>query len=87
MTFLDDNTLAFGTPASLHSALDTRDGKRPSLDSNSVMTDQMSPSMGGRVEHSRPEGNPGHDVFGVGRCAKVADYETLKSASWLRAIP
>src|SRR6266851_8238547 len=42
MTFLDDNTLAFGTEASLHSALDTRDGKRPSLDSNSVMTDQMS---------------------------------------------
>jgi len=42
MTFLDDNTLAFGTEASLHSALDTRAGKRPSLDSNSVMTDQMS---------------------------------------------
>src|SRR5712672_2313802 len=35
MTFLDDNALAFGTPASLHSALDTRDGTRPSLDSNS----------------------------------------------------
>ena len=32
MTFTDDNTLAFGTPDSLHSALDTRDGKRPSLD-------------------------------------------------------
>jgi hypothetical protein len=42
MTFLDDNTLAFGTDASLRSALDTRDGKRPSLDSNPVMTDQMS---------------------------------------------
>ena len=41
MTFLDDNTLAFGTEDSLHSALDTRDGKRPSLDSNPVMTDQM----------------------------------------------
>ena len=41
MTFLDDNTLAFGEEASLHSALDTRDGKRPSLDSNPVMTDQM----------------------------------------------
>src|SRR5450755_4686852 len=42
MTFLDYNTLAFGTQASLQSALDTRDGKRPSLDSNPVMTDQMS---------------------------------------------
>src|SRR5208282_4250924 len=41
MTFLDDNTLAFGLQSSLHRALDTRDGKRPSLDSNPVMTDQM----------------------------------------------
>jgi len=41
MTFLDDNTLAFGEEASLKSALDTRDGKRPSLDSNPVMSEQM----------------------------------------------
>ncbi len=47
MTFLDDNTLAFGESASLHSALDTRDGKRPSLDSNPVMTDQMADVDGG----------------------------------------
>src|ERR1035438_10118303 len=32
MTFLDDNTLAFGGSAALHSALDARDGKRGSLD-------------------------------------------------------
>ena len=80
MTFLDDNTLAFGTEASLHSALDTRDGKRPSLDSNPVMTDQMSAVDGSSaVEHPRPAGNPGHDVFGDGRCrAKVGDYEGVK---------
>jgi hypothetical protein len=47
MTFLDDNTLAFGEEASLKSALDTRDGKRPSLDSNPVMSDQMSAVDGG----------------------------------------
>src|ERR1017187_5144145 len=41
MTFLDDNTLAFGTEPALHSALDARDGKRASLDSNPQMADQL----------------------------------------------
>jgi len=63
MTFLDDNTLAFGTEDSLHSALDTKDGKRSSLGDER-------PDGGGRwvavVEHSRPEGDPGHDAFGDG---------------------
>ena len=50
MTFLDDNTLAFGTPASLRSAMDTRDGKRPSLDSNPQMADQMAAVDGAGAE-------------------------------------
>ena len=41
MTFLDENTLAFGNDASLKSALDTRDGKRTSLDGNPTISDQM----------------------------------------------
>src|ERR1700674_276549 len=49
MTFVDDNTLAFGTPDSLHSALNTRDGKRPSLDSNPLMADQMAAVDGAAV--------------------------------------
>jgi hypothetical protein len=49
MTFLDDNTLAFGTQASLKSALDARDGKRASLDSNSQMAEQMASVDGSPV--------------------------------------
>jgi hypothetical protein len=79
MTFLDDNTLAFGTPASLHSALDTRDGKRPSLDSNSVMTDQMSAVDGAAVWSILDQKGTQAMMFSaLGDAAKVADYETLK---------
>ena len=79
MTFLDDNTLAFGTDASLRSALDTRDGKRPSLDSNPTMTDQMS------AVDSAPmwsildqKGTQAMMYSALGEAAKIADYETLK---------
>ena len=79
MTFLDDNTLAFGTDASLHSALDTRDGKRPSLDSNSVMIDQMSAVDGSPVWSILDQkGTQAMMYSALGDAAKVADYETLK---------
>jgi len=79
MTFLDDNTLAFGTSESLHSALNTRDGKRPSMDSNSVMTDQMS------AVDSSPmwsildqQGTQAVMFSAMGDASKVGDYETIK---------
>jgi hypothetical protein len=79
MTFLDDNTLAFGTPESLHSALDTRDGKRPSLDSNSLMTDQMSAVDGSPVWSILDQKGTQAMMFSaMGDAAKVADYETIK---------
>jgi hypothetical protein len=79
MTFLDDNTLAFGTEASLHSALDTRDGKRPSLDSNSVMTDQMAAVDGSSVWSILDQkGTQAMMYSALGDAAKIADYETLK---------
>jgi len=79
MTFTDDNTLAFGTPASLHSALDTRDGKRPSLDSNSVMSEQMSAVDGATVWSILDQKGTQAIMFSaLGDAAKVADYETLK---------
>lgn len=79
MTFLDDNTLAFGDAASLHSALDTRDGKRPSLDSNSVMTDQMSAVDGSPVWSILDQkGTQAMMYSAMGDAAKVADYETIK---------
>src|SRR5258707_275483 len=49
MTFTDDNTLAFGTQASLKTALDARDGKRATLDSNPQMTEQMAAVDGSPV--------------------------------------
>ena len=79
MTFLDDNTLAFGIAASLHSALDTRDGKRPSLDSNSLMTDQMSAVDGSPVWSVLDQKGTQAIVYSaLGDAAKVADYESIK---------
>jgi len=79
MTFLDDNTLAFGTQDSLQSALDTRDGKRPSLDSNPVMTDQMSAVDSAPLWSILDQKGTQAMMFSVmGDAAKVADYETIK---------
>jgi hypothetical protein len=79
MTFLDDNTLAFGTQASLQSALDTRDGKRPSLDSNPVMTDQMSAVDGSPVWSVLDQkGTQAIMYSALGDASKIADYETIK---------
>jgi hypothetical protein len=79
MTFLDDNTLAFGNSASLHSALDTRDGKRPSLDSNPVMSDQMA------AVDSAPlwsildqQGTQAMMSSAMGDASKIGDYDSLK---------
>jgi hypothetical protein len=79
MTFLDDNTLAFGPDASLHSALDTRDGKRASLDSNPTMGDQMSSVDGAAVwSILDQQGTQAMMRSALGEAAKVADYETIK---------
>jgi len=79
MTFTDDNTLAFGTPASLHSALDTRDGKRPSLDTNQVMSDQMAAVDGATVWSVLDQKGTQAIMFSaLGDAAKIADYDTLK---------
>jgi len=80
MTFLDDNTLAFGTSASLRSALDARDGKRPALDSNAVMTDQMSAVDGAPVWSILDQKGTQAMMFSaIGDAAsKVGDYESVK---------
>jgi hypothetical protein len=79
MTFLDDNTLAFGVESSLHSALDTRDGKRPSLDSNSVMTDQMTAVDSAPLWSVLDQQGTQTMMFSVmGDAAKVGDYESIK---------
>ncbi|MGO9404455.1 MAG: hypothetical protein ACLPVW_13410 [Terriglobales bacterium] len=79
MTFLDDNTLAFGTQASLQSALDTRDGKRPSMDSNPVMTDEMAAVDGEPVWSILDQKGTQAIMFSaMGDAAKIADYESIK---------
>jgi hypothetical protein len=79
MTFLDDNTLAFGNSASLRSALDTRDGKRPSLDSNSVMTDQMAAVDGSPLwSILDQQGTQAMMMSAMGDASKIGDYDSLK---------
>jgi hypothetical protein len=79
MTFLDDSTLAFGTQPSLQSALDTRDGKRQSLDSNPQMADQMAAVDGAPVwSILDQQGTQFMMRSALGEAAKVADFETVK---------
>lgn len=79
MTFLDDNTLAFGPEASLKSALDTRDGKRPSLDSNPAMSDQMASVDGSAVWSILDQQGTQAMVHSfLGDAAKIADYDSVK---------
>ncbi|HWZ82233.1 MAG TPA: hypothetical protein VNW47_06410 [Terriglobales bacterium] len=79
MTFLDDNTLAFGTQASLKSALDARDGKRPTLDSNPQMAEQMAAVDGSPVwSVLDQQGTQAMMRSALGDASKIADYETLK---------
>ena len=79
MTFLDDNTLAFGNSASLRSALDTRDGKRPSLDSNPVMTDQMAAVDGSPLwSILDQQGTQAIMMSAMGDASKIGDYDSMK---------
>ncbi|HVM94429.1 MAG TPA: hypothetical protein VMT67_16525 [Terriglobales bacterium] len=80
MTFLDDNTMAYGSDASLRSALDTRDGKRSSLDSNPQIADQMAAVDGSSVwSVLDQEGTQAMMRSALGDAAsKIADYETVK---------
>jgi hypothetical protein len=80
MVFLDDNTLAFGEEASLKSALDTMDGKRPSMDSNPVMTEQMTDVDGGPLWSILDQKGTQAMMFSaIGDAAsKVPDFDNLK---------
>jgi hypothetical protein len=79
MTFLDEYTMAFGNQAALKSALDARDGKRASLESNPQMSDQMAAVDGSSVwSILDQQGTQAMMRSALGEAAKVADYETLK---------
>ncbi len=79
MTFLDEYTMAFGNQAALKSALDARDGKRASLESNPQMSDQMASVDGSSVwSILDQQGTQAMMRSALGEAAKVADYETIK---------
>jgi hypothetical protein len=79
MTFLDDNTLAFGLQSSLQSALDTRDGKRSAFDTNAQMADMMSAVDGSPVwSILDQQGTQNMMRSALGDASKVADYDQVK---------
>jgi hypothetical protein len=79
MTFLDEYTMAFGMQSALESALDARDGKRATLDSNAQMSDQMASVDGSPVwSILDQQGTQAMMRSALGDASKIADYETLK---------
>ncbi len=79
MSFLDDNTLVFGEPGALKSAINTRDGEADSLNSNSQMTDMITAVEGSTVWSVLDQaGTQNMMRSALGDASKLADYETVK---------
>lgn len=79
MSFLDDSTLLFGDITAVHAALDTRDGKVLSLDTNSTMTDMMSDADSAPVwSILDQQGTQNAMRSALGDASKIADYDTVK---------
>jgi hypothetical protein len=79
MSFLDDSTLLFGDSTALHAALDTRDGKLLSLDTNGNMADMMTNVDSAPVwSILDQQGTQNMMRSALGDASRIADYETLK---------
>jgi hypothetical protein len=79
MTVLDDSTLLFGDSTALHAALDTRDGKTLSLDTNGTMADMMTSVDSAPVwSILDQQGTQNAMRSAMGDASKIADYENLK---------
>jgi hypothetical protein len=79
MTFLDDDTLAFGDMAALKGALDARDGYASGLDSNSQIVDLMGGVDSGPVwSVLDQQGTQNMMRSALGDASRLADYETIK---------
>src|SRR5882724_6921250 len=79
MSFLDDSTLLFGDATAIRFALDTRDGKNLSVDTNGTMADMMTSvdsSPVWSILDQQGTQNAMHSA--LGDAAKVADYDTIK---------
>jgi hypothetical protein len=79
MTFLDDSTLMFGDITALHAALDVRDGKTLSLDTNGDMADMMTSVDSAAVwSILDQQGTQNALHSAMGDASKIADYDTIK---------
>jgi hypothetical protein len=79
MTFLDDDTLAFGDMAALKGALDARDGYASGLDSNSQIVDLIGGVDSGPVwSVLDQQGTQNMMRSALGDASRLADYETIK---------
>jgi hypothetical protein len=79
MSFLDESSLLFGDQTGVDAALDTRDGKTLSLDSNGDMADMM-PDVDASAVWSilDQQGTQNMMRSALGQAAGIADYETVK---------
>ena len=79
MSFLDDSTLLFGDSTGVHAALDTRDGKTLSLDTNGNLADMMSNVDSAAVwSILDQQGTQNMLQSALGEAAKIADFDKLK---------
>jgi hypothetical protein len=79
MTLLDDNTMLFGPPESVKSALEARDGVIQSLNSNSKVTEMM-PAVDSAPVWSVLDSVGTQNMMrsALGEAARLADYETVR---------
>jgi hypothetical protein len=79
MTFLDENTLLFGSDTAIKGSLDARDGEAQTIDSNSTMADMMSAVDGSPVwSILDQQGTQNVMRSALGDASKMADYDTIK---------
>ncbi len=79
MTFLDNGTLLFGDPSAIRAALDVRDGRASSLDSNAAIADLIPGVENGAVwSVLDKEGTQNMMRSALGQAASIADYDSVK---------
>ncbi len=80
MAFLDDWTMVFGDSDAVKTAIRTRDGQRPSLNSNSRVTDLIQSVADGAVwSVLDAEGTRFMMRSALGDASRLADYDTLRN--------
>jgi hypothetical protein len=80
MALLDDFTMLFGEPASVKTALQTRDGELPSMTSNGQFTDMIASVESDPIwSVLDQQGTQFMMKSALGEAAQLADYDTVKT--------